>query len=68
MLINVRFEPSETTTNIENRACASWNECRATIKLTAHLPAIIAIAGGVLMAVAGPWWQRRVLARSANQP
>jgi hypothetical protein len=29
----------------------------------AHLTAVAGIVGGLLMAVVGPWWQRRVLSR-----
>ncbi|MFI5842589.1 hypothetical protein ACIA8K_23055 [Catenuloplanes sp. NPDC051500] len=29
----------------------------------AHLPAVVGVVGGLLVAVAGPWWQRRVLRR-----
>jgi hypothetical protein len=32
-----------------------------------HLTAILGIAGGLLMALAGPWWQHRVLTRRAAQ-
>jgi hypothetical protein len=30
-----------------------------------HFSAIIGVVGGLLMAIAGPWWQRRVLTRRA---
>lgn len=33
-----------------------------------HLSAILGIFFGLLLAVAGPWWQRRVLARAAVRP
>ena len=34
---------------------------------TPHLPAWGGLAGGLLLAVAGPWWQRRVLTREARR-
>ncbi|WP_305784548.1 hypothetical protein [Symbioplanes lichenis] len=33
-----------------------------------HLVAILGVAAGLLMALAGPWWQHRVLTRRAARP